>query len=59
MREADTLRSLIDRIIKRQASILGHVLRREKLENLVKTGRSEDAQQGKTARKKIMLDGRT
>ena len=41
LREADTKRSLINRISKRQATFFGHVMRREKLEHSVTTGMVE------------------
>ena len=56
LREADTLRSLINRISKHQANFFGHVMKREKLEHLVTTGMIK----GKHSRGKQldkMLDG--
>ena len=41
LREAVTRRSLINKINKRQATFLGYVMRREKLEHLVTTGMIE------------------
>ncbi|GFN93972.1 endonuclease-reverse transcriptase [Plakobranchus ocellatus] len=41
LEEADTTRLLISKIRKRQATFFGHVMRREKLENLVTTGMLE------------------
>ena len=41
LRETDTKRSLINRISKCQATLLGHMMRREKLEYLVTTGMIE------------------
>ena len=48
LREADTTRSLINRICKGQATFLGHMMRREKLEHLGTTGMI----QGKSSREK-------
>ena len=56
LREADTTRSLINRIRKRQATFFGHVMRREKLEHLVKTGMIEGKRSRGKQREK-MLDG--
>ena len=51
LQEANTTRSLINRIYKRQATFFGHVMRKEKLEHLMTTVMIE----GKRNRK--MLDG--
>ena len=51
--EADTTLPLINRIIIRQATVFGHVMRGEKLEHLVRTGIMEEKQQEE------MLDGLT
>ena len=56
LRQAETKRSLINKIRKRQATFFGHVMRREKMEHLVTTGKIE----GKRARgrqREKMLDG--
>ena len=47
IREADTIRSLINRIRKRQAVIFGDVMRREKQEHLVTAGMMEGKQHKK------------
>ena len=49
LREADTTRSLTNRIRKLQATFIGHVMRREMRERLGTTGRIE----GKRSRGKI------
>ena len=41
MEEAGLLRSVVNRIIKQQASFVGHILRRKGLEHLVITGKME------------------
>ena len=53
VREADTTRSFINRIHKCQATFSGHMMRREKMENLETTGMIyiRKMQQGETARK--------
>ena len=38
LREANTQRSLVNRIRKRQAQFVGHIIRRDGLENLITTG---------------------
>ena len=58
LREANTTRSLTNRIRKRQATFFVHVMRREKLEHVVTTGKIE----GKCSRGKHrekMLEGLT
>ena len=58
LREADTTRSLIKRMRKRQAIFFGYEMRREKLEHLVKNEMIE----GKCSRRKQhekKLDGLT
>ena len=42
LREADTTRSLINRITKRQATVHGHLMRREKLEHPLTPGMIEE-----------------
>ncbi|GFS13579.1 eukaryotic translation initiation factor 3 subunit F [Elysia marginata] len=38
LQEAQSKRSLLDKICKRQATFFGHIMRQEKLENLIITG---------------------
>ncbi|GFO09420.1 eukaryotic translation initiation factor 3 subunit f [Plakobranchus ocellatus] len=47
-------RSLVRTIRKRQATFLGHVMRRGKLEHLVTTGKFEGKRSRKSQREKIM-----
>ena len=47
--EADTARSLINRIGKRQETFFGHVMRREKLKHLVTTGIIEENAAGENS----------
>ena len=55
-READTMRSLMNRIRTRQATLFGHVMRRKKLERFVISGMIEETRsRGGTLRK--MLGG--
>ena len=49
LRDADTTRSPIKRIRKRQATFFGHVMRREKLESRGNWNDRGETQQGKTA----------
>ena len=58
LREADTTTSFINRIPKPQATFCGHVMRREKLEDLVTTGMIEIKRSRGKQREK-MLDGLT
>ena len=58
MKEADTKRSLINKMRKRQAKFIGHVIRREGLEHLVTTGMLEGRRSRGRQREKI-LDGLT
>ena len=57
LRDADT-RYLMNRVYKRQATFFGRVMRREKLEHLVKTGMIEGKRSRGKQREK-MLDGLT
>ena len=43
LREADTTRSIINRIRKHQTALFGHVMRRQKLEHLVTIGMVDTA----------------
>ena len=54
---ADTTRSLINRTRKRQATLFGHVMRREKLEHIVTTEMIDGKGSGGKQRK-MMLDGK-
>ena len=58
LREADTTRSFTNRILKRQATFCSHVMRREKLEDLVTTEMIEIKRSRGKQREK-MLDGLT
>ncbi|GFO27491.1 endonuclease-reverse transcriptase [Plakobranchus ocellatus] len=54
LNEANKRRSLVSPIRKRQATFLGHLMRREKLEHLVRTGKFE----GKRGRQREkIMDG--
>ena len=54
--EADSTRSLINITCKRWATFFGHVMKREKQENLVTSGMLEiKTQQGKTAGKDVVF----
>ncbi|GFO37552.1 retrovirus-related pol polyprotein line-1 [Plakobranchus ocellatus] len=57
-KEEDILSSEIYRIRRRQAKFVGHIMRREGLENLVTTGRMEGKKSRGRQREK-MLDGMT
>ncbi|GFN97532.1 hypothetical protein PoB_002403800 [Plakobranchus ocellatus] len=52
--EAHTTRLLISKIRKRQATFFGHVMRREKLENLVTTGMLEGKRSRGKQREKLI-----
>ncbi|GFO35175.1 UDP-glucuronosyltransferase 2a1-like [Plakobranchus ocellatus] len=52
----DGLRSLVRTIRKRQASFLGHVMRRGKLEHLVTTGKFE-GKRGRGRQREKIMDG--
>ncbi|GFR65703.1 endonuclease-reverse transcriptase [Elysia marginata] len=54
--EANSRRSLIKTIRKRQATFLGHVMRREKLEHLITTGKL-DGKRGRGIQREKMMDG--
>ncbi|GFR73120.1 hypothetical protein ElyMa_003858500 [Elysia marginata] len=54
--EANSRRSLIKTIRKRQATFLGHVMRREKLEHLITTGKL-DGKRGRGKQREKMMDG--
>ena len=56
LREVETTRSFIKRIHKCQATVFGHVMRREKLEHLVATGMIE-GERSRGKRREKMLDG--
>ena len=58
LQEADTRRSLINRIHKHQATFFGHVMRREKVENLLTIGMIEEKHSKRKQCEKI-LDGLT
>ncbi|GFO12756.1 endonuclease-reverse transcriptase [Plakobranchus ocellatus] len=54
LEEAHTTRLLISKIHKRQATFFGHVMRREKLENLVTTGMLEGKRSRGKQREKLI-----
>ncbi|GFN81473.1 hypothetical protein PoB_000797900 [Plakobranchus ocellatus] len=54
LNEANKRRSLVRTIRKRQATFLGHVMRRGKLEHLVTTGKFEGKRDRERQREKIM-----
>ncbi|GFN79596.1 hypothetical protein PoB_000610200 [Plakobranchus ocellatus] len=54
LEEAHTTRLLISKIRKRQATFFGHVMRREKLENLVTTGMFEGKRSRGKQREKLI-----
>ncbi|GFR77827.1 endonuclease-reverse transcriptase [Elysia marginata] len=54
--EANSRRSLIKTIRKRQATFLSHVMRREKLEHLITTGKL-DGKRGRGKQREKMMDG--
>ncbi|GFR91154.1 endonuclease-reverse transcriptase [Elysia marginata] len=56
LKETETARSLMSR--RGQAKFVGHIMRREGLENLVTTGRMEGKKSRRRQREK-MLDGMT
>ena len=56
LRKADSTRSLVDRLPKRQVNFFGQVMWREKLKQLVKTGMIEGI---RSIEKVIILDGLT
>ncbi|GFN79417.1 RNA-directed DNA polymerase from mobile element jockey [Plakobranchus ocellatus] len=58
LKETESTRSLMNRIRRRQAKFVGHIMRREGLENLVTTGRMEGKKSRGRQREK-MLDGMT
>ncbi|GFR63281.1 endonuclease-reverse transcriptase [Elysia marginata] len=58
LKETETTRSFINRIRRRQAKFVGHIMRREGLENLITTGRMEGKKSRGRQREK-MLDGMT
>ena len=52
-KEAETNRSLVQKIRKQQATFFGHVMRRESLEHFLTTGKLDRKRsRGKTKRKK-------
>ncbi|GFN79998.1 endonuclease-reverse transcriptase [Plakobranchus ocellatus] len=53
LNEANKRRSLVRTIRKRQATFLGHVMRREKLEHLITTGKLEGKRSRGRQREKI------
>ncbi|GFO35708.1 endonuclease-reverse transcriptase [Plakobranchus ocellatus] len=55
LEEAHTTRLLISKIRKRQATFFGHVMRREKLENLVTTGMLEGKRSRGKQREKLIV----
>ena len=56
LKEANTRRSLISRLRKRQAQFVGDIMRRDGLENLITTGKLEGGRARGRQREKI-LDG--
>ncbi|GFR96371.1 hypothetical protein ElyMa_006296100 [Elysia marginata] len=58
LNETETTRSLINRIRKRQATFVGHIKRREGLENLLTTGKLEGGR-GKVRQREKLLDDLT
>ena len=58
LEEAETTRLLIKNIRKRQATFFGHVMRREKLEHLVTTGKL-DGKRSRGRQREKMIDGLT
>ncbi|GFN92781.1 hypothetical protein PoB_001928700 [Plakobranchus ocellatus] len=54
LNEANKRRSLVRTIMQRQATFLGHVMRRGKLEHLVTTGKLEGKRSRGRQREKIM-----
>ena len=54
LREAHTARSLLNRIRKHQVTLFGHVMRREKLEHLIKTGMIEGKRSRGKHREKML-----
>ncbi|GFN76223.1 endonuclease-reverse transcriptase [Plakobranchus ocellatus] len=58
LKETESTRSLMNRIRRRQAKFVGHIMRREGLENFVTTGRMEGKKSRGRQREK-MLDGMT
>ncbi|GFS22363.1 eukaryotic translation initiation factor 3 subunit F [Elysia marginata] len=54
--EANSRRSLIKTIRKRQATFLGQVMRREKLEHFITTGKL-DGKRGRGKQREKMMDG--
>ena len=52
LREAETTRSLINRIRKQEATLFGHVMKREKLEHLVPTEIMEENASGENSEKR-------
>ena len=56
LRRADSKRSLINRIHQRQAQFVGHIMRRERLENLITTGKIE-GNRGRERQMGKMLEG--
>ncbi|GFN78636.1 endonuclease-reverse transcriptase [Plakobranchus ocellatus] len=58
LKETESTRSLMNRVRRRQAKFVGHIMRREGLENLVTTGRMEGKKSRGRQREK-MLDGMT
>ena len=56
LRRVDSKRSLINRIHQRQAQFVGHIMRREGLENLITTGKIE-GNRGRGRQRGKMLEG--
>ncbi|GFO47311.1 eukaryotic translation initiation factor 3 subunit f [Plakobranchus ocellatus] len=56
LNEANKRRSLVRTIRKRQATFLGHVMRRGKLEHLVTTGKFE-GKRGRGKQREKIMDG--
>ena len=54
LKEADSKRSLVNKIRKRQSSFIGHVMRREKMEHLVTTGMLEGKRSRGRQREKVL-----
>ncbi|GFR98808.1 eukaryotic translation initiation factor 3 subunit F [Elysia marginata] len=58
LKDTETTMSLMNRIRRSQAKFVGHIMRREGLENLITTGRMEGKKSRGIQREK-MLDGMT
>ncbi|GFS21880.1 eukaryotic translation initiation factor 3 subunit F [Elysia marginata] len=56
LKETETTRSLMNRIRRRQAKFVGHIMRRKGLENLITTGRME-GKKSRGRKRDDFLDG--